>query len=190
MWSILDSFCKSLPGSRTSRISRMSFRVFFLVEEIKHLSIPSCSHVLIAATSSASHGIFSSTSHGNFSVHKQAFLICVCFRFRFPSPEVSLWPGVHLCRTAKSANLSVFAKNPVAVSYQYSLGIRAVACFTVLIRNFFAAVVEVRIWFFWEEAASRISVKSLSAGGWNEFPSFGLGWDLKEYLSFRNGSND
>lgn len=102
MWSILDSFCKSLPGSRTSRISRMSFRVFFLVEEIKHLSIPSCSHVLIAATSSASHGIFSSTSHGNFSVRKPAFLICVfCFRFRFPSPEVSLWPGVHLCRTAK-----------------------------------------------------------------------------------------
>jgi hypothetical protein len=62
--------------------------------------------------------------------------------------------------------------------------------FTVLIRNFFAAVVEVRIWFVWEEAAARLSVKSLSAAGWNEFPSVGLGGDLKEYLGFRNGSND
>lgn len=153
----------------------MSFRVFFLVEEIKHLSIPSCSHVLIAATSSASHGIFSSTSHGNFSVHKQAFLICVLFQVSFSFPgSFSLTRGSSLSN-CKAANLSVFKKNPVAVCHQYSLGIRAVACFTVLIRNFFAAVVEVRIWFFWEEVASRISVKSLSAGGWNEFPSFGLG---------------
>jgi len=191
VWSILDSFCKSLRGSRASRISRMSFRVFFLVEEIKHLSIPSCRHVLIAATSSASHGIFSSTSHGNFSVRKQALLICVfCFRFYFSFPgSFSLTRGSSLSN-CKAANLSVFKKNPVAVCHQYSLGIRAVACFTVLIRNFFAAVVEVRIWFFWEEAAARISVRSLSAGGWNEFPSFGLGGDLKEYLGFRNGSND
>ncbi len=80
----------------------MFFRVLFLVEGIKHLSLPSCCHVLIAATSSAWHGIFSSTSHGNFSVRKQALVICVfCFRFRFPSPEVSLGPGVHLCRSAK-----------------------------------------------------------------------------------------
>jgi hypothetical protein len=30
---------------------------------------------------------------------------------------------------------------------------------------------------FCEEAAARLSVKSLSAAGWNEFPFFGLGFE-------------
>jgi hypothetical protein len=116
--------------------------------------------------------------------------MCFLFQVSFSFPgSFSLTRGSSLSN-CKAANLSVFTKNPVGVSHQYSLGIRAVACFTVLIRNFFAAVVEVRIWFFWEEAAACISVRSLSAGGWNEFPSFGLGGDLKESLGFRNGSND
>jgi hypothetical protein len=102
VWSILDSFCNLCLNQGPQESHECLLGVFFLVEEIKHLSLPSCSHVLIAATSSASHGIFSSTSHGNFAVRERALLMCVfCFRFRFPSPEVSLWPGVHLCRPAK-----------------------------------------------------------------------------------------
>ncbi len=100
----------------------MFFRVLFLVEGIKHLSLPSCSHVLIAATSSAWNGIFSSTSHGNFSVRNQALVICVfLFQVSFSFPGSFSRTRSSLLSICKAANLSVFTKNPVAVSHHLAL---------------------------------------------------------------------
>jgi hypothetical protein len=105
----------------------MSFRVFFLVEEIKHLSLPSCSHVLIAATSSA-YMASSPAPHMATSPFANKLYLYVFFVSGFVSfpGSFSLTRGSSLS-ICKAANLSVFTKNPVAVSHQSSLGIRAVA---------------------------------------------------------------